>query len=114
MTMPSHYQLPTTYLPHPDNPLPAYYVDITPHGFHGPEQQVVAALTAKFPHLDPHEVEMVDGTPIMHITITAPHDADTEVLMELVNDDYPGITMWEVISIRDEQGDELLIKRAAA
>ena len=110
MTMPSHYQIPTTYLPHPDAPLPTYYVDITPHGFHGAEQRVVSALTAKFPHLAPHEVEMVDGAPIMHITVTAPHDADLDVLMEYVNDDYPGIAMWEVISIRDEQDNEQLVR----
>lgn len=114
MLKPSHYQLPTTYAPHPDDPLPTYYVDITPRGFAGPEDEVIAALTAKFPHLEPHEIEVVDGTPVMSITVTAPHDTDLDVLMELVNDDYPGITMWEVISIRDEQGEELLIKRSAA
>lgn len=110
MTMPSHYQIPATYPPRPDDPLCDYYVDVTPRGFHGAEQRVISALTARFPHLEPHEVEMVDGAPVMHITITAPHDADVAVLMELVNDDYPGITAWEVIGIRDEQGDELLIR----
>lgn len=114
MTRPSHYQIPATYPPRPDDPLPTYYITITPHGFHGAEQRVITALTAKFPHLDPHEVEMVDGAPVMHIAITAPHDADTEVLMELVNDDYPGIAVWEVISIRDEQGNEQLLRRNEA
>ena len=114
MTMPSHYQLPTTYRPHPDDPLPTYYLDITPHGFHGAEQRVISALTSRFPHLEPHEVEVADGIPVMHISITAPHDADVSALMELVNDDYPGITAWEVISIRDGQGDELLIKKDEA
>ena len=75
---------------------------------------MVAALTAKFPHLEPHEVEMVDGAPVLHIHVTAPHDADTGFLLELVNDDYPGITMWEAISIRNEHGDEQLIRRSEA
>ena len=100
---------------HRDDPLPKFYVDVSPHGYRGGrEQEVVAALMERFPHLEPHEVEMVDGTPVMHVTVTAPHDADTDVLMEYVNDDYPGVPLWEVISIRDEQGEELLIKRAAA
>lgn len=113
MMMPSHYQLPSIYRPHSDDPHPTYCVNVTPHGFHGSEQRVISALTAKFPHLKPHEVEVVDGTPIMHVTVTAPHDADIEVLMELINDDYPGITMWEIISITDEHGNEQLIRSAA-
>lgn len=111
---PSHHQTPSTYAPHPDDPLPTYYLDARPGGLPvtTAEDELIAAAMADFPHLDANEIEVIENpdgtlTAAFYLSVTAPPGAEPDELMELLADDYPGITPDQITEIRDQDGNPL-------
>lgn len=110
---PSHYQV-HGHSHHPDDPHPAYYLAATPEGLPvtTAEDELIAAAMADFPHLDANEIDIIENpdgtlTALFNLTVTARPGAETDELMELLADDYPGIRPHQVTEITDQDGNRL-------